>query len=188
MHLCSDITPPTHPMAGQSEQAPPYASTRTSDWLAAAVLIKVWRQHYKLTIHQKFPSVLWQGNYWFEHHTAGLLLIQSVSRLKSFSKRFEKAERSFRASHTAVYLFSIDCFCATITALGWREHSGDLTGQWWTAKQQIQPITRSWKHSEQLRGGRSSCNESRKQPSLKSFQRLSNLLLLFSRVLQFEGC
>lgn len=174
MHLCSDITPPTHPMAGQSEQAPPCASTQTSDWLAAAVLIKVWWQHYKLTIHQKFPSVLWQGNYWFEHHTAGLLLIQSVSRFKSFSKRFEKAERSFRASHTGVYLFSIDCFCTTITALGWREHSGDLTGQWWTTKQQIQPMTRSWKHSEQLRGGRSSCNESRKQSRLKSLQRLSH--------------
>lgn len=96
MHLCSDITPPTHPMAGQSEWALPRPSTQTPDWPAALPLIKVWWQHYELTIHQKFSSVLWQGNYWFEHHTAELLLIQSVSRLKSFSKRLPRAERSFR--------------------------------------------------------------------------------------------
>lgn len=122
---------------------PPCAPPAASLWLAAGPALNY------LLIHQTPPPVMWQDNYWFESHTTGLrvLLIQSVSGLKSFSKR------SCRASLTGVYLFSTDCFCTTIIALGWREHSGDLTGPWWTAEQHIQQMTRSWKHLEQLRSG-----------------------------------
>lgn len=160
-HLSRDITPPTLtlvPMTSPSLQP-------GSDWLPAPSLIKERRASHQRVVHHE-TAALWRGNKRFETHITEILIDRISQQIKNSSKRLQGAEPGCRASLHRLYLFSTDCFCTTIIALGSRENSGNWTGRWSTAEQPQQPMTRSWKQRARRRF---SGNERRKHKQLSHF-------------------